>query len=86
MSRLASPQIIANITPEEKERLFRETRQPMALGVLFSFYALSAIFVSTRIWIRLQRLTLDDWLIAVSMVRSLTTSTCQGLMLTSEWR
>lgn len=40
----------------------------MALGVLFSFYALSAIFVSTRIWIRLQRLTLDDWLIAVSMV------------------
>lgn len=60
-----------NLTTQEKERLMGETRGPMALGVIFSFWGLSVIVVSLRLFVRFKMIKkpgLDDWMIAVSEV------------------
>ncbi|KAH7055512.1 hypothetical protein B0J12DRAFT_783828 [Macrophomina phaseolina] len=70
MSRIASPLMAGmNLTTEERESLIRETRGPMALGVIFSFWGLSVIAVSLRLFVRfkvIKKPGLDDWMIAVS--------------------
>ncbi|EKG10792.1 hypothetical protein MPH_12103 [Macrophomina phaseolina MS6] len=72
MSRIASPLMAGtNLTTEERESLIRETRGPMALGVIFSFWGLSVIAVSLRLFVRfkvIKKPGLDDWMIAVSEV------------------
>lgn len=72
MSRIASPLLTdLNITAEERERLTRETRGPLALGMIFSFWGLSLIVVSLRIFVRvklIKRPGLDDYIVAVCQV------------------
>lgn len=52
-----------------------EAKGPHILGVFWAFYAVSLVVVSARLWIRasmLRNTGLDDYIIAVSMVRSYT--------------
>lgn len=72
MSRLASPALdLLNLPQDEKERLRHETRGPPALIIMFTFYALTVVFVIVRLYVRLRISRyggLDDWLIIPSEV------------------
>lgn len=61
------------VPEDEKQRLLNESRGPLALAVVFSFYGASVLVVAlrmyTRIWIT-NRTGLDDWLMVISMVGS----------------
>ncbi|KAI5363642.1 hypothetical protein Slin15195_G092940 [Septoria linicola] len=71
MSRLASPPLVESLDllAEEKYRLTHETRGPLVLSIMFTFYGLSVVFVSARTYarVKLSRYAgLDDWLIVAS--------------------
>lgn len=80
MSRLASPPLVESLDlpAEEEYKLMHESRGPLVLAIMFTFYGLSVLFVSARIYARakLSRYAgLDDWLIVASEVSG-TTSSC----------
>lgn len=72
MSRAASvPGYDVGIPPAERERLMHETHGPLALGVTFSFFALTTLVVALRMYTRLRISRLvwwDDWMIVGSEV------------------
>ena len=74
MSRFEKPPLdMLNLSHEEKERLNHETRGPAAYIIMFTFYALTVVFVSVRLFVRLRisrYAGLDDWLIIPSEVES----------------
>lgn len=57
-----------SITPEYAS----QTKGPRILGVFWAFYLVSVLLVSARLYIRirwLKNIGLDDYIIAVAMVR-----------------
>ncbi|KXT11029.1 hypothetical protein AC579_7324 [Pseudocercospora musae] len=72
MSRIASPLMTGmNLTSAERDRLVHESRGPMALAILFTFWGLSVTLVITRMFVRWRvskQVNLDDWVIGASEV------------------
>jgi hypothetical protein len=73
--RLASQPLLDSLElpADVAYRLRHETRGPAALITIFTFYALTVLFVAARLSVRIRiskHAGLDDWLIVASEVRT----------------